>query len=180
MGHCFVNLSLQVRFSSNLPPTRQSRFGPNDGERVQFHSPNNATLAKGSVAETGFRRRQVSKLMNLQTDPHQGRRSLPPRHHSMDAQMYTSERIRVSENSNSTAFHYLLIRYYIHFPYLLIRYYIHFPYLLIRYYIHFPYLLISIYSLLIRYIYSVSFGVGELLTSLFSFVWLAEGKLGIN
>ncbi len=61
--------SKQVRFSSGLPPTRQSRFGPENGEEgVEFSSlpPDQSVLRRGSASSTGFRRRQVSRLMSLQ------------------------------------------------------------------------------------------------------------------
>ena len=58
----------QVRFSANLPPTRQSRFGPEeeeeeeedeDGEGFEegkrVHSPDNQQLLRGSAASHGFR-----------------------------------------------------------------------------------------------------------------------------
>lgn len=88
----------QVRFSSNLPPTRQSRFGPEDEEDQQkMVSPENQQLLRGSAASHGFRsihtlllcvpvhtlanvnshycrRRQIHRLMSLQTDT-RGQRS---------------------------------------------------------------------------------------------------------
>jgi len=67
--------SKQVRFSSGLPPTRQSRYGPEDGEEgpefsslptLHQQNPDQSVLRKGSASSTGFRRRQVSRLMSLQ------------------------------------------------------------------------------------------------------------------
>lgn len=46
----------QVRFSSNLPPTRQTRFGPEDEEEQQrMVSTENQQLLRGSAASQGFR-----------------------------------------------------------------------------------------------------------------------------
>lgn len=65
----------QVRFSSGLPPTRQSRYGPENGEEgIEFSSlPNirqdQSMLRKGSASSSGFRKRQVSRLMSLQEYP---------------------------------------------------------------------------------------------------------------
>ena len=65
--------SKQVRFSSGLPPTRQSRFGPDDcGSDTVYgssQSPDQAKLRRGSAPNFGFRRRQVSRLINLQEPP---------------------------------------------------------------------------------------------------------------
>ena len=59
-----------VRFSSGLPPTRQSRFGAdNEGTDLQTASLDRRMLQKGSAAGNGFRRRQVSRLMSLQSPP---------------------------------------------------------------------------------------------------------------
>ena len=67
--------SKQVRFSSGLPPTRQSRYGPEDVEEgpefsslpsLRHQNPDQSVLRKGSASSTGFRRRQVHRLMSLQ------------------------------------------------------------------------------------------------------------------
>ena len=66
----------QVRFSSGLPPTRQSRYGPEDGEEGMEYSSlpslrhDQSVLRKGSASSSGFRRRQVSRLMSLQEPSH--------------------------------------------------------------------------------------------------------------
>ncbi len=60
-----------VRFSSSIPPSRQSRYGT-ESEQNSFSStgsPDQAALKKGSVTTTGFRRRQVTRLMSLQEEP---------------------------------------------------------------------------------------------------------------
>lgn len=62
----------QVRFSSGLPPTRQSRFGSdNEGRSLQTASLDRKMLQKGSASGNGFRRRQVSRLMSLQHGSHE-------------------------------------------------------------------------------------------------------------
>ena len=64
----------QVRFSAGLPPTRQSRFGPDDDVlETRSTSPEQQLLQKGSATSRGFRRRQVSRLMSLQDN--KGQRS---------------------------------------------------------------------------------------------------------
>lgn len=64
----------QVRFSSGLPPSRQSRYGADDEEfySISVASPEQASLKKGSATASGFRRRQVTKLMSLQESPRGG------------------------------------------------------------------------------------------------------------
>lgn len=60
----------QVHFSAGLPPTRQSRYGTDEDEQTSAsaaHSPKQRVLAKGTAGASGFRRRQVSKLMSLQS-----------------------------------------------------------------------------------------------------------------
>ena len=65
----------QVRFSANLPPTRQSRFGDLDEQDKQQSSLDNHVLRPGSTSK--MRRRQVHKLMGQQRDQEwQGRRAI--------------------------------------------------------------------------------------------------------
>lgn len=87
--------SKQVRFSSGLPPSRQSRFGPEEDEEASsmYSMPphtDQTVLRRGSATTSGFRRRQVSRLMSLQETP-QGRLpmkamngSVPVSRHSLD------------------------------------------------------------------------------------------------
>lgn len=58
----------QVRFSSNVPPTRQSRYGSDDEESFgnNVSGSDQSLLKKGSATALGFRRRQVTRLMSLQ------------------------------------------------------------------------------------------------------------------
>ena len=59
----------QVRFSSSIPPSRQSQYGAEDEENSFGGGQDQAVLRKGSATSTGFRRRQVTRLMSLQEDP---------------------------------------------------------------------------------------------------------------
>ena len=94
----------QVRFSSNLPPTHQSRYGDLAEEDKPSASPENRALMQGSTSN--MRRRQVHKLMSQQGtgkegwsrrasnissdgDTSSGPDSLPPRRHS-EPQMYSA------------------------------------------------------------------------------------------
>ena len=82
----------QVRFSSGLPPTRQSRYGNDDKDPyASLSNSEQSILNKGSAISSGFRRRQVSRLMSLQETPQEKglfevSESLPvgsPRRHSV-------------------------------------------------------------------------------------------------
>ena len=95
----------QVRFSSNLPPTHQSRYGDLAEEDKPSASPENRALMHGSTSN--MRRRQVHKLMSQQQgagkegwsrrasnissdgDTSSGPDSLQPRRHS-EPQMYSA------------------------------------------------------------------------------------------
>ena len=58
----------QVRFSPSIPPSRQSRYGPDDDESfVSIGGPDQSLLKTGSMSSV--RRRQVSRLMSLQETP---------------------------------------------------------------------------------------------------------------
>lgn len=57
----------QVRFSANMPSTRQSRFGTDEENSISsVSSVDQSVLRKGSATSAGFRRRQVTRLMSLQ------------------------------------------------------------------------------------------------------------------
>lgn len=60
----------QVRFSSNMPPVRNSRYA--DDEENVYNTPPagsaQSVLRKGSATSSGFRKRQVTRLMSLQED----------------------------------------------------------------------------------------------------------------
>lgn len=56
----------QVRFSPSMPPSRQSRYGPDDDEYTSIGG-SDQSLLTGSTSS--FRRRQVSRLMSLQETP---------------------------------------------------------------------------------------------------------------
>lgn len=94
----------QVRFSSNLPPTHQSRYGDLAEEDKLLTSPENRALMHGSTSN--MRRRQVHKLMGQQGtgkegwgrrasnissegDTSLGPESVQPRRHS-EPQMYSA------------------------------------------------------------------------------------------
>lgn len=99
-----VFISFQVRFSSNLPPTHQSRYGDLAEEDKLLTSPENRALMHGSTSN--MRRRQVHKLMGQQGtgkegwgrrasnissegDTSLGPESVQPRRHS-EPQMYSA------------------------------------------------------------------------------------------
>ena len=59
-----------MRFSAGLPPTRQSRYGPDDEENP-YHSryPNESQLLRGSAVSPNYRRRQVNRLLERTSSP---------------------------------------------------------------------------------------------------------------
>lgn len=60
----------QVRFSSNTPPSRQSRYGNDEEDSYgSIGGSDQSLLKKGSATSLGFRRRQVTRLMSLQESP---------------------------------------------------------------------------------------------------------------
>lgn len=60
----------QVRFSSNTPPSRQSRFGGDEDDTYSsLGGSDHSLLKKGSATALGYRRRQVTRLMSLQESP---------------------------------------------------------------------------------------------------------------
>ena len=100
----------QVRFSANLPPTRQSRFGDLAEEDKQVSSLDNHALMPGSTSK--MRRRQVHKLMGPQKDQEwQGRRaiSIPNEGDSLSGVELFPHR-RYSEPQIQGGISYLMIR----------------------------------------------------------------------
>ena len=65
--HC---LHSQVRFSAGLPPTRPSRYGPDDEENP-YHScyPNKPQLLRGSAVSPNYCWRQVNRLLERTSSP---------------------------------------------------------------------------------------------------------------
>ena len=61
----------QVRFSTNIPPSRQSRYGTEEEASINSlrSSAEQSMLKKGTASSSGFRRRQVTRLMNSQENP---------------------------------------------------------------------------------------------------------------